>query len=108
MCDFNVSMSDKPMKDFGFLKNLEGLIKKPSCYKNYENPTCIDLILTNRSGYFQHSNEFETEISDFHLPFATRLKIGFQKKLSKIIAYRDYKKIDNAKFRDDVINFAFD
>ena len=32
----------------------------------------------------------------------------YQKKLPKIIAYRDYKKINNAKFRDDVDNFAFD
>ena len=34
--------------------------------------------------------------------------MDFQKKLPKIITYRDYKKIDNAKFRDDVNNFAFD
>ena len=34
--------------------------------------------------------------------------MGFQKKLPKIIAYRDYKKFDNAKFRGDVNNFAFD
>ena len=39
---------------------------------------------------------------------ATQLKISFQKKLSKIIAYHDYKKFDNAKFRDGVNNFAFD
>ena len=32
----------------------------------------------------------------------------FQKKLPKIIAYRNYKKFNNAKFRDDVDNFAFD
>ena len=34
--------------------------------------------------------------------------MGFQKKLPEIIAYRDYKNFDNAKFRDDVSNFAFD
>ena len=34
--------------------------------------------------------------------------MGFQKKLPKIIAYRDYKKFDNAKVRGDVNNFAFD
>ena len=34
--------------------------------------------------------------------------MGFQKKLPKIITYRDYKKLDNTKFRDDVNNFAFD
>ena len=47
MGDFNVSMSNKAMEDFCSLNNLESLIKKPTCYKNHENPTCIDIILTN-------------------------------------------------------------
>ena len=76
MADFNVPMSDKSIEDFCFLNNLESLVKKPTCYKNYENPTCIDLILTYRLGYFQHSDVFETGISDLHLPIATQLKIG--------------------------------
>ena len=108
MGDFNVAMIDKAMEDVCSLNNLESLISKPTCYKNHENPTCIDLILTNSPGYFQHSNVFETDISDFHLLIVTQLKMGFQKKLPKIITCRDNKKIDNAKFRDDVNNFAFD
>ena len=108
MGDFNVPMSDKAMEDFCSLNNLESLIKKPTCCKNHENLTSIDLILTNRPGYFQQINVFETGISDFHLLIATQLKMGFQKKLPKIIAYCDYKKFDNAKFRDDINNFAFD
>ena len=108
MGDFNVPMSDQAMEDFCSLNNLESLIKKPTCYKNHENPTCIDLLFTNRPGYFQQSNVFETGIFDFHLLIATQLKMGFQRKLPKIIAYHDYKKIDNAKFLDDVNNFIFD
>ena len=108
MGDFNVAMSDKAMEGFCSLNNLESLISKPTCYKYHENSTCIDLILTNRPGYFQQSNVFETGISDFHLLIVTQIKTGFQKKLPKIITYRDYKKFDNAKFRDDVNNFAFD
>ena len=65
MGDFNFAMSDKAMEDFCSLSNLESLISKPACYKNHENPTCVDLILTNRPGCFQHSNVFETSISDF-------------------------------------------
>ena len=34
--------------------------------------------------------------------------MGFQNNLPKIITYRDYKKVDNAKFRDDVNNLIFD
>ena len=48
MDDFNVEMSDKAMEDFCSLNNLENFIKKTTCYKNHENPTCIDLILANR------------------------------------------------------------
>ena len=33
--------------------------------------------------------------------------MNFEKKLPKIIAYRDYKKFGHAKFRDDVNNFSF-
>ena len=48
MGDFNVAMSDKAMEDFCSLNNLESLISKPICYKNHENPTCTDLILSNK------------------------------------------------------------
>ena len=88
MGDFNVPMSDKAVEDFYFLNSVEGLIKTPTCYKNHENLTCIELIIINRSDYFQHSNVFETGIS-FHLLTVTQLKMGFQKKLPKVIAYRD-------------------
>ena len=108
MGDFNVPMSDRTMKDSCALNNRESFIKKPTCYKNHENRTCIGLILTNRHSYFQQRNVFETRISNFQLLIATQLKMGFQKKLPKTIAYCDYKKFDNAKFRDDVNNFAFD
>ena len=77
MGDFNVPMIDKTVEDFCSLNNLESFIKKPTCYKNHENPTCIGLILTNRPGYFQHSNVLETVISDFRLLIATQLKMDF-------------------------------
>ena len=54
MGDFDVAISDKAMKDFWSLNNLESLINKLTCYKNYENSTCIDLILTNKPDYLQN------------------------------------------------------
>ena len=60
MGDFDVAISDKAMEDFWSLNNLESLIKKLTCYKNYDNSTCIDLILTNKPDYLQYSNVFET------------------------------------------------
>ena len=84
MGDFNVAMSDKAMEDFCSLNSLKRLIKKPTYYKNHENPTYIDLILTNRPGYVQHSNVFEIGICDFYLLIVTQLKIGFQKSYQKL------------------------
>ena len=34
---------------------------------------------TNRPGYFQYNNVFETGISDFHLLIVTQLKMAFKK-----------------------------
>ena len=45
--DFNVEVSDPHMNDFCNAYNLSSLIMETTCYKNPENPSCIDLILTN-------------------------------------------------------------
>ena len=63
--DFNVSASDSSLKEFCNLNELKNLINEPTCYKNSEKPTCIDLILTNQSTLFQHSTVLETGLSDF-------------------------------------------
>ena len=43
------------MEDFCLNYNLSNLIKEPTCFKSMENPTCIDLMLTNYAKSFQHS-----------------------------------------------------
>ena len=42
--DFNVGIDETHMKFFCETYNLTNLIKQPICYKNPDNPTCIDLI----------------------------------------------------------------
>ena len=76
------------MISFCDLNGLRNLINVPTCYKNFDNPTSIDLILTNRLSYFQHSTVFETCLSDFHLLTITESKTSFQKREPKIIKYR--------------------
>ena len=65
------------MKDFCETYNLKNLIKEPTCYKNAQNPTSIDLILTNRIHSFQHSDVIETGLSDFHKMTVTVPKTNF-------------------------------
>ena len=79
-------------------------MKVPTCFKNPDKPTFIDLILTNRPNLFQHSSAFDSSLSDFHLLTANKFKMGRQKLKPKIIVYRDYKNFDNAKFRSDIFN----
>ena len=66
LVDFNSCMEDSPMKTFGEFYKLRNLIKEPTCFKNPENPTCIDLILTNKPLSFKNTYVIETELSDFH------------------------------------------
>ena len=67
------------MKAFCDNYNLTSLIKQPTCYKNPNNPTCIDLILSNTPRSFQSSCVIETGLSDFHLMTLTVMKKSFRK-----------------------------
>ena len=91
------------MEQFCASYNLKSLIKEPTCFKSVDNPSCIDLILTNHPKCFQNSGVYETGISDFHKLTFTVLKTYFQKAKPKIIKYRDYKHFDNNDFRDELI-----
>ena len=74
-----------------------------TCYKNFDNPTSIDLILTNRLSYFQRSTLFGTGLSDFHLLTITEFETSFQRREPKISKYRDYKNFDNKKIRSEIL-----
>ena len=89
MGDFNVTMDDKFMIEFCELNDPSSLIDKPTCYKNFDKPACIDLLLKNKPSYFQHSNVFETGLSDLHLLTVTELMMGFQKLKPYVKTYRN-------------------
>lgn len=46
--DFNCETSEHPLEDFCQVYSCTNLIKEKTCFKNPQNPSCIDLILTNR------------------------------------------------------------
>ena len=64
--DLNSELEETCLNDFCNVNNLKSLNKKPTCFKNPENPSCIDLFLTNRQKSFQNTSTIETGISDFH------------------------------------------
>ena len=100
--DFNSTVTEKDMKEFCEMYNLENLIKGPTCFKSVDNPSSIDVMLTNKKSSFQNSMILETGLSDHHKMTITVLKRYFKKKDPIIINYRDYKSFDGLKFRNDV------
>ena len=72
--DFNSEITEEAMIDFCEMYGLSNLIREPTCYKNPNNPSCIDLILTNKAKSFQNSNVYETGLSEFHKLTVTVLK----------------------------------
>ena len=102
--DFNVEVKEKNISDFMITYNLKSLVKQKTCFKNPDNPSCIDLILTNSPRSFQDSCVFETGLSDFHKLTTTVLKQYFPKPKPKIVNYRDYRNFRNDEFRAELDN----
>ena len=100
--DLNIDDKEEILQEFLVEQNLRNLVKQPTCYKNVENPSCIDLFLTNSTPSFQHTNTVETGLSDFHKMAVTVMKTTFPKAQPKIIYYRDYKHFDLTKFRAEL------
>ena len=64
--DFNSEYREEAMEGFCSLFCFSSLINDHTCIKSVENPSCVDLILTNRSKSFQNSMVVETGLSDFY------------------------------------------
>ena len=100
--DFNVCVDDETMRNFCNSYSLNSLIKQPTCFKNPENPSCIDLILTKKPQSFQSACVIETGLSDFHRMTVSVLKTHFRKLPTKVATYRDFKMFENEKFMDSL------
>ena len=98
-------MSETSLDEFCQTYNLEKIINKPTCFKYPKNPLCIDLVLTNKQERFLKAKTVETGLSDFHKMVVFVFKTSFKKQKSKIVTYRDYKRLDNEKFRESLITY---
>ena len=73
------------MKLFCDNYSLKSLIIQPTCYKDFEKPTCVDLISTNMPRSFQNTCVLEAWLSDFHLVTRTTMRKHFRKIKSRTI-----------------------
>jgi len=65
--------------------NAKNLVRDKTCFKNIENPSCVDLFITNSYRSFQNTKVLSTGLSDFHKMAITVLKTKFKKLPPKMI-----------------------
>ena len=100
--DFNVEPNDATMKNFCQIYGCKNIVKDKTCFKNPINPTCIDLIITNRPKPFQEYEVIENGLSHFHKMSLTVMKVFYNKLKPKIIQYRKYKGFSNEAFMHEL------
>ena len=101
MGDFNAEPNEPPISDFREVYNTKN-IKEKTCFKNPENATCIDLILSNRPRSYLDSTVVETGLSDFHKMFVTVMKMYHCRQRPSVITYRKFKSFSNTEFLKDL------
>ena len=82
--DFNSEVSEEEMNNFCETYDLTNLISEPTCFKSVENPSSIDVILTNRRESFENSTTIETGLSDCH-----KMTVTVMKRYYKIRTYHN-------------------
>lgn len=102
--DFNAEETEPCLSTFLYEYEAKNLVKNKTCYKNPENPSCVDLFLTNSRNSFQNTTVISTGLSDCHKMPVTVLKMTFDKAKPKKMMYRDYKNFEEHKFKEELNN----
>ena len=89
----------KPSSEFLNAYNAKNIVKNKTCFKSIENPSCVDLIITDKPGSFQHTNVFETGISEHHKLVTTVMKAKFTKPSPNYVHYRNHKNFNEQDFK---------
>ena len=82
--DFNSEPIETTVSDFCEIYNLTGLNKDKACFKNPNKPTYSDLIVTNRSKYFQDTMVIATGLSKHKMTIAV-MKTDYNQQKPSII-----------------------
>ena len=101
--DFNTQERERLLDTFLYQHELHSIKRNPTCYKNPNNPSNIDLILTNCSSFFK-TDTILTGLSDFHKLVLFVFKTTFTKSKPKEIVCRNYRKFNENNFNEDLHN----
>ena len=98
--DLNSKWDDVCIQPFFETYRIKSPIKEPTCYKNPDNSSCVDLTITKILCFkthvtnilrFQNSCVIETELSDFLKMYVTGMKTTIEKLQVQLIQFRNYK-----------------
>ena len=107
--DLNVNFLCMPngLSDLLDAFNLKQVIKQPTCFKSIENPTLLDVILTDKPRSLNGSINVSLGISDFHNYIGAATKLSRPSTKPKIIQYRSLKKFDEKLYLTDLESGPF-
>ena len=104
MGDLNSDVGENCLNGFCNVSSLKTLNRGPTCFKNSNNPSCIDLFFINWQQCFQQTCAIKTGISDFHKMVVTVMKTHYKKQKAKTIQYRNYKHFHEQSFNFELNN----
>ena len=102
MGDFNITHTEEELQDFLEEQDLSNLVHFPTCSKSLDNPSTIDLIITNQKTIFQDTIGLSTGLSDFNKMVITSIETTFPKCPPKVKTYRDMKSFNKAALKKDL------
>ena len=82
--------------------NANIIVKEPTCYKSLNNPSCIDLLITNNSSSFPKYQGNINGVIKFSQNGYNCFKTTFQRSSLEELVYRDYKKTDRLTFKREL------
>ena len=95
---------EKSFDTFLYQHELNSMNINPTCYKNPNNPGCINHILTNSPNNFFKTETAFAGLSDFHKLVLFVFKLHFSKAKAKEISYRDFRDFKENNFNRDLQN----
>ena len=100
--DFNMQEGEECLDDFLDEFHAKNMVKEPTCFKNPDNPSCIDLFISNSYRSFMKTTAVSTGLSDFHKMIITVMRTTFPKAEPRTIKYRNYSKYSKVAFGNDL------
>ena len=77
----------------------KSIVRVKTCAKSINNPTCVDMLISNKEKCFKSATTIDTGFSYFHKMIVVVWKKKFEKPKPEVIRYRDYRHFDGSSFR---------